>query len=575
MNLEIQLKSEKGITLVALVITIIVLLILAGVTIATLTGDNGILNQANKAKATTEIGEEKDIIGLSVIQATNNNGTIDEDELQKALNEYSKEGNKASIIASDIENFTVKFESERYYEVNKGGSIEYIENATGKKILTVQCVNSKNELLKEYRYTIVTNDYSKAPPIIEGYEAQNERIIGKITEDTTIKILYYYLIQEDDLVFTGLDDTEKIISDNSKITSYMIGDNSNINSNGMVEKIDCESILNMPDTYNGKNIINVGRYAFFGCENIVKVIFSKNIQTISTSSFENCSKIEHIILNEGLITIKDHAFKNCYNIEELEIPDSLKILEPYCFEKLLKITEVIIPKNVTAIGDGVFYSCTSLEKVIYTENCAVGNTGSYRDATKFDKIEIKGESEKYLIVDNILYSKDQEKLLFIPTGREGKVVINDKVKIISEKSCLYCKKIQEVIIQEGVTTIKDHAFKQCTGIEKIKIAESVKTIESYALESLTKLTNIEIPKNVENIGTGAFIYCYNLDEVIIDSPFIVISLTDNNSVGGLLNYATTVYIKDTINEVGIYLESNYTKQEKSDKEGYIKYLKNT
>ena len=43
MKLNFKGKKEKGITLIALVITIIVLLILAGVTIATLTGDNGIL----------------------------------------------------------------------------------------------------------------------------------------------------------------------------------------------------------------------------------------------------------------------------------------------------------------------------------------------------------------------------------------------------------------------------------------------------------------------------------------------------------------------------------------------------
>ena len=44
-----MLKNNKGITLIALVITIIVLLILAGVSIAMLTGDNGILNQATRA----------------------------------------------------------------------------------------------------------------------------------------------------------------------------------------------------------------------------------------------------------------------------------------------------------------------------------------------------------------------------------------------------------------------------------------------------------------------------------------------------------------------------------------------
>ena len=49
-----KLKQNKGITLIALVITIIVLLILAGVSIAMLTGENGILSQAAKAKEETE-----------------------------------------------------------------------------------------------------------------------------------------------------------------------------------------------------------------------------------------------------------------------------------------------------------------------------------------------------------------------------------------------------------------------------------------------------------------------------------------------------------------------------------------
>ncbi len=45
---------NKGITLIALVITIIILLILAAVTIATLTGENGIITKAMEAKQKTE-----------------------------------------------------------------------------------------------------------------------------------------------------------------------------------------------------------------------------------------------------------------------------------------------------------------------------------------------------------------------------------------------------------------------------------------------------------------------------------------------------------------------------------------
>ena len=51
---ESMLKTENAITLIALIITIIVLLILAGVTIATLTGENGILTRASDAKEKTE-----------------------------------------------------------------------------------------------------------------------------------------------------------------------------------------------------------------------------------------------------------------------------------------------------------------------------------------------------------------------------------------------------------------------------------------------------------------------------------------------------------------------------------------
>ena len=71
-----KLKGTKGITLIALVLTIIVLLILAGVTIATLTGENGILSQAQVSKDSTERAEEKERIQLEVLGSYENDGTL-------------------------------------------------------------------------------------------------------------------------------------------------------------------------------------------------------------------------------------------------------------------------------------------------------------------------------------------------------------------------------------------------------------------------------------------------------------------------------------------------------------------
>ena len=58
-------RNQKGITLVALVITIIVLLILAGVTIASLTGDNGILDRGKEAKDKDQESQVKDLISIA------------------------------------------------------------------------------------------------------------------------------------------------------------------------------------------------------------------------------------------------------------------------------------------------------------------------------------------------------------------------------------------------------------------------------------------------------------------------------------------------------------------------------
>ncbi len=60
------MKKENGITLIALVITIIVLLILAGVTIAMLSGENGLLTRATSTSKANDIGTAKDLISVNV-----------------------------------------------------------------------------------------------------------------------------------------------------------------------------------------------------------------------------------------------------------------------------------------------------------------------------------------------------------------------------------------------------------------------------------------------------------------------------------------------------------------------------
>ena len=107
-------RKNKGITLIALVITIIVLLILAGVSIAMLTGQNGILSQAQKAKTETE-------------QAAENEAGI--------LSDYETKINEALGI--------VQAEPGHYYETNT-------EVQIGGKILTIPGGASLSKIEGEY-----------------------------------------------------------------------------------------------------------------------------------------------------------------------------------------------------------------------------------------------------------------------------------------------------------------------------------------------------------------------------------------------------------------------------------------
>ena len=129
MNFKGKMRKKSGITLITLAVTIIILLILAGITIATITSDNGIIKNANDAKEQTEIAEEKEIVDRATIQAMGNNkrGNLVQDELQEQLDKITDEG---KTEATDIgEEFEVVFvDSNRYYTVDKDGNVTQVQN---------------------------------------------------------------------------------------------------------------------------------------------------------------------------------------------------------------------------------------------------------------------------------------------------------------------------------------------------------------------------------------------------------------------------------------------------------------
>ncbi len=115
------MTNNKGITLIALVITIIVLLILAGVSIAMLTGQNGILNQATQAKDDTAKAEVAERVNMAIQAAYTKylvaaNGTASTTmPVSKVVDQYNEEyGTNSARAGTESNTIKVTLNSKEY-----------------------------------------------------------------------------------------------------------------------------------------------------------------------------------------------------------------------------------------------------------------------------------------------------------------------------------------------------------------------------------------------------------------------------------------------------------------------------
>ena len=141
------MTNNKGITLIALVITIIVLLILAGVSIAMLTGDNGILTQAGNAKTDTAKAEAEEAVKLTLneIIANDMDSTYDPGEgtdesiINKANLTTMIPRNNANVTVTEVTEDADVDENGGYYDVTlsvNGVSVTVYVNQTTQTMVT-------------------------------------------------------------------------------------------------------------------------------------------------------------------------------------------------------------------------------------------------------------------------------------------------------------------------------------------------------------------------------------------------------------------------------------------------------
>lgn len=155
--------KNKGVTLIALAVTIVVMLILAGVTISVLNGENGIVKQAQKAKEESKIKELKEKVRIDIAgkRVENINGELRVSVLKEILDKYFD---------------NVPVETQITSETKLKAKEEY-----GKYEMKISDIDV-GEITYETSYTIFKDVNGEQVPIPEGYivsENSDENIVNK------------------------------------------------------------------------------------------------------------------------------------------------------------------------------------------------------------------------------------------------------------------------------------------------------------------------------------------------------------------------------------------------------------
>lgn len=513
-------NTNGGITLIALVITIVVLLILAGVSIAMLTGNNGLITKADYAKLKTEVSQMQEELELfKTGKISENNGfledTLSADQLKVTYN--TKNDTKENTI-NDI-----------LPTLNKWKYKENIEIAKGKLIFVSQDLKLI-EMAKKLGLDI--NPYK-----IENGELKSSESNLALMDSTGTLELPSSVTSIGEGAFSQVEGLKKIIIPG---TCKIIGTNAFANNQTLEEVI----------LEEGVEII--GNSAFKNCINLHTVEMANTVKEIRNSAFYGNSNLKDINLSNNLNEIGNYAFLNCA-FQEIVIPNNIVQINPYIFDLCKNLHTVKISKNVSDISPTAFTRCPNLENIeieqtnknfIFEKGILINQTEGemviiFKSAisgnifevpegikklypkqlnnypqisqinipssvinidanfieTNITSVNINDQNEKYETYQNAIYEKNEETQ-------------------IREKLIKYYGVDANIKIEEGIKSISSNAFYN-KEISNISLPNSLEKLDNYSLATIHS-TTISLGQNVSYIDP-LFIYGSDVTNLVIAS----------------------------------------------------------
>ena len=518
-------ENNRGITLIALVITIIILLILAGVTLATLTGDNGIITKAKEAELSTELSKYKEELELYKVNKTSEDTDFIEETLTAGktdLNYNTKNEEETGNIKTIITDI-----SDKYFE-----KLEVIK---GKLLINTQ---DRTEIRVAQRLGIEVNPYD----IRDGVLWSSSGNLLLMDENTGSLTIPDSVTSIGEGAFSNLEGLKTIIIPPTV---------KRIEQNAFKNNTTLENVI--IQERNGEGIEYIGESAFYGCTNLRNINLPDTITYIGQKAFRNCRNLDNVKLPNRLTVLSMQVFLECKNLKNLELSESLERIEDESLRNTA-ITTLKFPQNLKTIKEGAL-TISTLQEIDTSEN---------------NYFEFK---------NGILYSKDL-KTLVIALSNITSINIENSVETINGYAFYSCNKLSTINITEnirsiGTSSVSNSALKNITVSPKNNYFINDENGNLYSkdgtiLYRLFDTGNVTIRDGVKNIKRGALLSNGTITGITLPESFVG-DTTIAYSIFPTIDY---LYLPKNVNTFNKDVYINISSIEISSENPYLQSINN-
>lgn len=361
---------------------------------------------------------------------------------------------------------------------------------------------------------------------------------------------------------------------------------------------DCKDTeISIGEKYNDKNITSIGKDSFFGNEDITSITMGKNITNIGDYAFCSCKKLKEIIYkgtkaewnaitkgknwdygltglvircsdgdinntstataSEGLVfelnsdstgyvlagrgTCEDNVilvpseyqgkpvvgvktfafcnqetYKGDDKLTGICLPDSITSVGTYSFACCSKLERVSLPQSLTNIEDGAFYETTSLQNITFPSSLKKIGKLAFNNSGLVKVVIPEGVTT--LGYETFEYSKNIKSVTLPTTITDfGDTVetYNGSEYEIDADTFYGCSSLEEIVLPEGITKLGNGMFGGCEKLTEVSLPSTLTVIPKYLFTNSKNIKSVTLHNTLTKIEISAFNNAY-VDDFYFD-----------------------------------------------------------